>query len=119
MKNNMQKVGHNLEKIVKGVIHLKQIKKSGLQYGDLAIIHTRNSVYYIYVLNNGLYQVSGGWFDHHGLSPMKIKITGCTWGGSVIKMDIVAACGLCLEFGNRVVTSPIQKVCVIPFSSLN
>ena len=32
-----------------------------------------------------------------------------------IKLDIVASCGLHLEFGNRVVTSPIQKVSVIRF----
>ncbi len=34
-------------------------------------------------------------------------------GGSVIKHDIVAACGLRLEFGNRVVTSRIRAVRVI------
>ncbi|MBN2031264.1 hypothetical protein JW824_13600 [bacterium] len=109
----------SLDKMVENAIHLKQIRKSGLQFGDLIVITTRNSVYSICVLDDNLYQVSGGWFDRKGLSPMKLPITGCTWGGSVIKMDIVAACGLCLEFGNRVVTSPIRKMCVIPCSSLS
>ena len=39
--------------------------------------------------------------------------TGCTWGGTAIKRDLVAARGLRLEFGNRVVTSPIREVRVI------
>jgi hypothetical protein len=41
---------------------------------------------------------------------MQLGIAGCTWGGSAIKIDIVAACGLCLEFTNRLTTSPIQKI---------
>ena len=35
------------------------------------------------------------------------------WGGSAIKHDIVAACGLFLEFGNWVITTRIQKIRVI------
>ena len=59
------------------------------------------------------YSISGGWFDYQGLSPVRMSIAGCTWGGSVIKCDIVAARGLRLEFGNRVVTSPIREVRVV------
>jgi len=106
-------LGQSLDKIVESTTHLKQVRKVDLQYGDLVLITTRNSVYSVRVLNNGFYLISGGWFDRKGLSPMKTTITGCTWGGSIIKMDLIAACGLCLEFGNRVVTTAIQKVCVI------
>jgi hypothetical protein len=42
-----------------------------------------------------------------------MSISGCTWGGTAIKRDLVAARGLRLEFGNRVVTSPIREVRVI------
>ena len=77
---------------------------------------TLNSTYSIRVLEDGFYSVSGGWFDREGLSPFRTTITGCSWGGSAIKLDIVAACGLHLEFGNRVVTSPIRKVYVMRFS---
>ena len=115
----MSGFGHNLEKIVKSTVNLKQVRKADLKFGDLVLITTRNSVYSIYVLENDFYLVSGGWFDRKGLSPAKIKITGCTWGGSIIKLDIIAACGLCLEFGNRVVTSTIQKVCIIRYGSQN
>ena len=47
------------------------------------------------------------------MSPVRLSIAGCTWGGSVIKNDIVAACGLHLEFGNRLLTSRIRDVLVI------
>lgn len=115
----MKKLGHSLDKIVDSSAHLKQVQKSELHFGDLVQIHTLNSIYTISVLKDNYYLVSGGWFDKNGISPLKTTITGCTWGGSIIKMDIIAACGLCVEFGNRVVTSPIQKVCVIPYGGEN
>ena len=96
---------------------MEQVRKEDLQFGDLVVITTLNSVYSVYVLGNGSYLVSGGWFDRKGLSPVNTTITGCTFGGRIIKLDIVAACGLRLEFGNRVVTTPIQKACVIRLTS--
>ena len=115
----MTGIGHSLEKIVESTVHLKQVRKAELQLGDLVLITTRNSVYSVRVLENDFYLISGGWFDKKKLSPVKTRIKGCTWGGSIIKLDIVAACGLCLEFGNRVVTSAIQKVCLVKYGSQN
>ena len=115
----MTKIGYSLERIADSTNDLKQIYKSDLNFGDLLLINTRNSVYSIHVLENDIYLVSGGWFDKKRLSPFKTKITGCTWGGSIIKVDIAAACGLCLEFGNRVVTTAIQKVCLVKYGSQN
>ncbi len=94
---------------------LREVPKAELCSGDWVEVTTLNSTYSIRVLENGFYSISGGWFDREGLSPFRTTITGCTWGGSAIKLDIVAACGLHLEFGNRVVTSPIRKVCVMRF----
>ena len=110
----MEKCGQSLEKIVDSAEHLTQVLKNDLRFGDIILVTTLNSVYTVQVLQDGFYLVSGGWFDKKGLSPMKTTINGCTWGGSIIKIDIMAACGLCVEFGNRVVTTPIQKVCIIP-----
>lgn len=110
----MKRLGQSLVKIVESSDQLKQVRKSDLHFGDLVVITTLNSVYSIRVIQDGYFLVTGGWFDKHNLSPMKTKINGCTWGGSIIKIDIVAACGLCVEFSNRVVTSPIQKICVFP-----
>lgn len=87
--------------------------KRDLHCGDRVLVRTRNSVYSIYVLGEDQYLVSGGWFDRHGVSPKTTGINGCTWGGSAIKHDIVAARGLFLEFGNQVVTTRIQDVQVI------
>ncbi|MEE8349838.1 MAG: hypothetical protein V3R94_09725 [Acidobacteriota bacterium] len=95
--------------------HLVQVDKAGLREGDWILVTTLNSTYSIRVLDDGYYHISGGWFDHQGLSPLRTTITGCTWGGSAIKVDIVAACGLHLEFGNRVVTSRIQHCSVFRF----
>lgn len=110
-------LAHNLERIVEQAAGLLQVRKDDLNFGDMVLITTRNSVYSIYVLDGGSYLVSGGWFDRKSLSPAKITIAGCTFGGRIIKSDIVAGCGLRLEFGNRVVTTPIQKACVVRLGS--
>ncbi len=102
-----------LEAIVNETGQLKEVRKAELNRGDWVLVTTLNSTYSIRVLEEDLYSISGGWFDREGISPLRTSITGCTWGGSAIKVDIVAACGLHLEFGNRVVTSPIQNVCVM------
>jgi hypothetical protein len=88
-------------------------RKGELGCGDYVVVTTENSVYSIEVLAGATYRVRGGWFDRQRLSPVTLSIAGCTWGGSVIKNDIVAACGLHLEFGNRLLTSRIRDVLVI------
>ncbi len=115
----MSGFGHNLDKIVEGTLHLKQVLKEDLRFGDLVTITTRNSTYSLSVLDSNQYIVTGGWFDRKGLSPVKATIIGCTWGGSIVKVDTLAACGLHLEFGNRVVTTRIQKVSVVRYSGSN
>jgi hypothetical protein len=111
--------GHSLEKMGDGAVQLKQVRKEELQFGDLVLITTRNSDYSISVLDDDSYIVSGGWFARKGRSPMRVAITGCTWGGSIIKVDTLAACGLRMEFGNRVITTTIRKVRIIRGGSKN
>lgn len=118
-RNLMLGTGHSLERIVDGAVQLKQVRKEDLQFGDLVLITTRNSDYSVSVLGNDIYVVSGGWFARKGRSPTKVSITGCTWGGSIIKVDTLAACGLRMEFGNRVITTTIRKVRVIRAGSKN
>ena len=93
---------------------LEEVRKKDLRAGDRVLVTTRNSLYTIWVLDEGVYWVSGGWFDLQRISPQRTAIKGCTWGGSAIKRDILAACGLRLEFGNTVRTTPIREVRVIP-----
>ena len=92
---------------------LEAVRKRDLCCGDWVLVTTKNSVYSICVMGGDSYSVSGGWFDREGVSPQKTTINGCTWGGSAIKNDIVAALGLFLEFGNQVLTTRIQHVRVI------
>ena len=99
--------------IVDNTDRLKAVYKGDLEFGDLLVVTTRNSTYFVHILENGLYTVTGGWFDLHGLSPINIAINGCTWGGHAIKEDLLAACGLHLEFENNVVTSRIMQFQII------
>jgi hypothetical protein len=89
------------------------VRKSDLHQGDWVLVQTRNSTYSIYCLGEDLYSVSGGWFDRKGLAPATTTINGCTFGGHVIHTGMVAARGLFLEFGNKVVTTRIQDIRVI------
>lgn len=92
---------------------LEEVRKKDLHAGDRVLVTTRNSLYKIWVLDEGVYRVSGGWFDLQCTAPQRMAINGCTWGGSAIKQDIIAARGLRLEFGNTVRTTRIRDVRVI------
>lgn len=109
----MAMLGTALSSLVENSEHVREVRKVDLSAGDHVFVKTCNSVYLIEALGNGVYAVSGGWFDRIGPSPARTKIIGCSWGGSVIKADVVAACGLRLEFGNRVLTSPVKKIFVV------
>ncbi len=111
--------GYSLENIVNRIEKMFALYKSQLRKGDKLFLKTSNSVYSIQVMEDGHYLVSGGWFDKHNLSPIRINIAGCTFGGSTIKTDIIAAPGLRLEFENRLVTSPVQKIFLFPVYSVN
>jgi hypothetical protein len=103
-----------LSALVEHSRHLPSLRKADVSVGDRIYLKTTNSVYSLRVLEGNTCLVTGGWFDRKGLSPHQTHVRGCTWGGSSIKIDIIAACGLCVEFGNRVVTSTIQKIVVLP-----
>ncbi len=94
---------------------LAQVHKAELCPGDWLVVKTCNSFYTIRRLDSERYLVSGGWFERHGLTHAITTVAGCTWGSTVIKTDIVAACGLCLEFQNRLITSPVQSIFLMPY----
>lgn len=102
-----------LNGIIRSTDGLQEVKKECLSPGDRLFVKTSKSVYQIRVLGQGRYEVAGGWFEKKGIAPAVVSIAGCTWGGSTIKVDIVAACGLRMEFGNRLVTSPVRKIFVL------
>lgn len=109
----MTGIASTLEAITHQARSLDEIRKNDLRCGDRVMVTTRNSTYTLWALGNGHYWVWGGWFDRQGVSPQKVSVNGCTWGGSAIKQDIIAAHGLHLEFGNRVLTTRIRDVRLI------
>lgn len=113
------RIGFTLTGIIRSADHLQEVRKSSLSCDDWVFVKTVKSLYQIRSLGSGLYKVSGGWFDKRGFSPAHLRISGCTWGGSAIKIDLIAACGLRIEFGNRLTTSPIRKIFVLPYGCEN
>lgn len=104
--------GMTLETLVEHLPRLKRIKRGDLTFADRMIVRTLNSEYDLLVIEPDTFLVSGGWFDRQQLSPHRVKINGCTWGGAMICLDILAAPGMCIEFNNNVLTSPIREVVV-------
>ena len=95
------------------------VRKDQVRSGDVVLVRTRNSVYALRAEGGGEYRVSGGWFDRPGNAVGRVRVSGCTWGGSVIHAGLIAACGLRMEFGNRVVTSTVMAVAHLPAALLN
>lgn len=119
MADHMIPLGYSLQHLTQTAGHLPQVHKADLHAGDWVIVKTEHSTYQIRVLKNGRYEVSGGWFDRKFSIPVEVGIVGCTWGGSAVKIDVVAACGLRLEFGNKVKTSCIRTFTVFRNSAVN
>lgn len=113
------KFGFNLKRVVEYSEEIEHISKDHFYQRDCLLVRTQNSIYTIRKTEEQSYQVSGGWFDKQGISPTKIIIRGCTWGGSILHINMLAACGLCLEFGNNVITSPVTQIVVIRANYLN
>ncbi|MFQ5719079.1 MAG: hypothetical protein ACE5IK_05985 [Acidobacteriota bacterium] len=106
--------GVPLDRILASGAAIDPVTKAELDLGDTVMVTTRNSVYCLCAMGDELFAVSGGWFDRDDpTAPQTLAINGCTWGGSVIKHDIVAAPGLFLEFANGVKTTRIQRVQVV------
>ncbi len=108
-----------LQSLVQSMKNVSGLQRGQLHKGDRLFVATRNSMYRICVLGDGRYEVTGGWFDKKGLSPARTTIAGCTWGGSAIIIGLVAANGLCIEFGNRLITTPVTRIHLVRTVQLN
>jgi hypothetical protein len=115
----MAKRRNTLAELVAIAKLLKQVRTIDVRRGDYVFVKTCNSVYTLRIISDNECLASGGWFDRKGVSPIKTKITGCTWGGSSIKLGVIAACGLCIEFANSITTSQIQLIVRLPYWSVN
>ncbi len=96
-----------------------RVRKDEVRPGDQIIIRTVKSEYRLRMVREGLYQVSGGWFDKKGFGAVTIGVAGATWGGSAIMPEVLAACGMRVEFKNRLITSPVTTIIVWPAARQN
>jgi hypothetical protein len=110
---------HSLAALTEHAGQAVGIRRSDLSVGDIVMLYTRNSVYKARLLGDGRFAVSGGWFDRHYTAEFITSITGCTWGGKCINREFIGSCGMRVEFGNRVITSILQRVVRVPGSMVN
>jgi hypothetical protein len=89
------------------------VRAESVRAGDWVVVRTRNSTYSLSAIGDGSFAVAGGWFAAQGCETTPVRVSGCTWGGQAIHTGLVAAPGMCLEFGNGVRTTRIQEVRVI------
>ena len=111
--------GYNLPSLIEYSEAVPRVRKMDVREGDWVIVKTRNSVYSIRLVGKSDCIVSGGWFDRRGKSPMRTTVAGCTWGGSVIRVDILAALGLRIEFGNRLTTTEARRILLLRKEAMN
>jgi hypothetical protein len=89
------------------------VRPADIQPGDWLIVRTRNSTYTLSATGDGSFVVSGGWFAAEHADGQSIRIRGCTWGGSALLSQMVAAPGMCIEFENGVRTTRAREVKLI------
>lgn len=102
-----------LERITEHAGEIDGVWSRDVQSGDWIVVRTRNSTYSLAALGHGQYQVAGGWFAAEGCDNARIRVVGCTWGGTAIHTGVVAAPGMFLEFDNGVRTTRIREVSLL------
>jgi hypothetical protein len=86
------------------------VRRQDLESGDRVVISTKNSVYSLTARMDGLFDVSGGWFEREGRGLVTVEILGCTAGGHALFTDHIAAPGLFMEFADGLRTTRIRTV---------
>lgn len=102
-----------LDRLIENSLDIDGIWGRDVQPGDWIVVHTRNSVYSLNANGDGSYQAAGGWFAAEQCDNMRVRVVGCTWGGSAIHTGLLAAPGLFIEFDNGVRTTRIREVRLI------
>ena len=105
--------GVSLERLATAGAVVEGVRDADLQSGDWVIVQTRNSTYALRANGDGTFEATGGWFLREPSSGERMRIAGCTWGGSALLTRMVAAPGMFLEFANNVRTTRIREVRVL------
>ena len=111
--NTHTSTGLALEQLVNAGAMVEGVREADLQLGDWVIVRTRNSTYAMRANGDGTFEATGGWFMREPQSGARVRIAGCTWGGSALLTRMVAAPGMFLEFTNQVRTTRIREVRVL------
>jgi hypothetical protein len=106
-RNFSDPVNHNiLQSEIEGGVYLRDLPP-----GSVLSIETQNRIYKLVVLNEATALISG--HPEFCPDPAEVRITGSTWGGSMLKMKFVGR-GMHLEFQHptyeTIVTSRIRDV---------
>lgn len=101
-----------LDRIVASAASIDGVWAHDVQAGDWVVVRTRNSTYAAAAVGDGTFRMAGGWFSGSRTN-LRVRISGCTWGGRAIHTGIVAAPSMFLEFSNGVRTTRIQHVRLI------
>jgi hypothetical protein len=86
------------------------VRRGELLAGDRLIVATRNSIYALLALEDGSFEIAGGWYQRMGRGSVRMGVSGCSAGGTALFTRIVAAPGLFLEFEDGTRTTRIQRV---------
>ena len=90
------------------------VRRHDLDSGDRIIVSTKNSVYSLTARGDGLFDVSGGWFERELSRTVTVEVLGCTAGGHALFSDHIAAPGLFMEFADGLRTTRIRTVRRVP-----
>ena len=65
------------------------VRRQEVSPGDSIIVRTQNSVYALRLGDDGAFSVSGGWFRRKGRENIRMTVTGCSLGGTMIRIDTI------------------------------
>ena len=103
----------SLESLASCAACVEGVRAGDVQPGDWIIVRTRNSTYSLLANDDGTFDASGGWFSREEQCGLRLRIAGCTWGGSALMTRMIAAPGMFLEFANNVRTTRIREVRIV------
>ncbi len=106
-------IARTIDRLAAVAPELDGVRASDVRPGDWIVVRTKNSTYALAAVGDGTFMVSGGWFAAEHQEPARVRVAGCTWGGSAILLSMIAAPGMCIEFDNGVRTTRAREVRVL------
>ena len=104
---------HSLDSLAASAGCVDGVRAGDVQPGDWVIVRTRNSTYSLLANADGTFDATGGWFSREEQSGVRLRVAGCTWGGTALLTRMIAAPGMFLEFANNVRTTRIREVRIV------